>query len=1166
MTLTRLLVAICAAVSMTIAVPCAAQTERGTITGVVTDSTGAIVPGVAVKVINTATNVAANVVSSDSGSYTAVNLQPGPYRVEATLTGFQTSNVTGITLPAGGSVRVDVTLNLGAVTESLNVVAEATPLQTEDARVATSVSNKLIDELPLVVGGAMRSPYDLVSTVPEARGTALGGGQSRAYGATLDGISVNTNRNLDIAETALLAPSLEAITEFNVETNGFKPEYGQAAGGLVTFASKSGTNNLSGSLYGFHRNDALDRRTYSEEILGQDKGIFKQSDFGASFGGPVRVGKLYNGRDRTFFFASYEGFHNKEGSNSSRSTVPTPEMWNGDFSNWVDENGRQIPIFDPLTTRPNPNGTGFIRDQFPGNRIPVERFSNVAKQYIALGRSALVPNAPTAIPGTLGYVDDNYLSEGKSSVETTHKYSLKVDHVFSNTHRISYLFNRTNNDIGPGPEGPVGLPEPFSGSTISTFDADLHRASWDWVGAKMVNHFTVGANTFNKNAYSINYGKGWADRVCIPRSIDCDINMGAIGFTELSGWGGSSANGTEQPRFTLKNDLTFLRGSHTLKAGVTYDHQEANGFGQQNIMGRANFSYRQTGRPGQTTFANAGGASFASFLLGTANDGSLDTNRYLQQNFPYYGFYVQDDWRLNNKLVFNYGLRYEFTRPPYEGSDQYAEFSPTTINPKVNYPGAIIFAGDGPGRTGERILSDDYFGAIAPRASFAYSINDKTILRGGVGRSFGRITAIGSSNHSDGFVLRANFPSASDGFSPLFNLDTGLPAYNLPPFIDPAVSNNLEVHYWNNMAARPATYDTWTISLQREVRRGMTVEVDYNGSKGSHLHSNLVNLQQVPMSVVDDLAARFGRAAVDGILRSNITSATARNAGFTPPYAAFTDPSIQPTSAQSVAQSLRAFPQYGNINLQDSGGDKTGRSRYHAGILKVSQRLQNGLMFQGSYAYSRMMTDSESFSGSNGSMDTARPELEYSVSSSDQPHIIKLQTVWELPFGPDRRWLTDGPLSHVLGGWRIAAVQSYSSGTPIGVTSPAPLQIFNRTNRPNVTGADWRAPIAGDKFDPLVDKFLNRAAFVQPVGELGNAPRTNPNVRRFWNKTENVSLAKTVTVSDQFRFDVRMEAFNVFNRIVWGAPVTDFNSSRFGEINSQGNSPRQMQFGFKLYW
>ena len=212
------------------------------------------------------------------------------------------------------------------------------------------------------------------------------------------------------------------------------------------------------------------------------------------------------------------------------------------------------------------------------------------------------------------------------------------------------------------------------------------------------------------------------------------------------------------------------------------------------------------------------------------------------------------------------------------------------------------------------------------------------------------------------------------------------------------------------------------------------------------------------------------------------------------------------------------------------------------------------------------MTNADTFSGSSGSMDTAQPELEYSIGRFDQPHSIKLSTVYELPFGPGRRWLQDGALSHVLGGWRLAAIQIYASGLPIGVTTSAPLPIFNGTNRPNVTGADWRGPTAGDDFNPLVDRYLDRAAFVQPVGQLGNAPRMNGDVRRPWNLTENLSVAKTISMSSKLRLDVRVEAFNLFNRTIWGAPEQNFNSPNFGQITSQANAPRQMQFGVKLYW
>src|SRR5580765_4505265 len=290
MVIRRLMVIVLAAVAFAIAAPCFAQSERGSITGVIQDTSKSAVPGVSVKVINTATNAVTDVVSSETGAYSATNLSPGTYRIEASLTGFQTAKTDGVRLTAGATARVDIVLNLGAIEESVTVQANSPLVSTEDAKITTNMSNESIDQLPLVVGGAMRSVFDLVATVPESKGSGtqvvIGGGQGGGFGATLDGISVNTNRAANTAENAFLTPSVEAITEFAVETNGFKPEFGQAAGGAITFASKSGTNKFQGSVYEFLRDESLDAKNY---FATGAKPVYNQHNYGASWGGPVRL-------------------------------------------------------------------------------------------------------------------------------------------------------------------------------------------------------------------------------------------------------------------------------------------------------------------------------------------------------------------------------------------------------------------------------------------------------------------------------------------------------------------------------------------------------------------------------------------------------------------------------------------------------------------------------------------------------------------------------------------------------------------------------------------------------------------------------------------------------------------------------------------------------------
>jgi len=299
-----------------------AQSERGVITGLITDTAGGAIANVPVLITNSATNTTERVTTTTSGEYTAPSLTPGSYRVDISATGFKRFTESNVVVSAGAAVRVDAQLQIGQVSESVEVQAQAAQIQTENARVSTAVQNKPVDELPLVVGGALRSPFDLVSVAPETKGSgttlSLGGGQAASWGATLDGLPVNTNRSGDATETAYITPSVEAITEFSVDTNGFKAEYGQAGGGVITFVSKSGTNQFHGTAYDFLRNDDLDARGF----FAPTRSIYKQNDFGAAAGGPVLIPKIYNGRNKSFFFASYEGFRNRIGQNGANLTVP----------------------------------------------------------------------------------------------------------------------------------------------------------------------------------------------------------------------------------------------------------------------------------------------------------------------------------------------------------------------------------------------------------------------------------------------------------------------------------------------------------------------------------------------------------------------------------------------------------------------------------------------------------------------------------------------------------------------------------------------------------------------------------------------------------------------------------------------------------------------------
>jgi outer membrane receptor protein involved in Fe transport len=1145
--------------------PLFAQTDWGNITGVVTDPSGAIIAGAEITILATATNTAKTTTSSSSGQYN-IPLAPGVYQVQVNSTGFKKYVANNVVVTAATAIRLDIKLELGGLTEVVSVTPDVARLQTENAKISTSVENRLVDELPLVVGGALRSPFDLVTITAESKGRGntlmLGGGQAAAWNATLDGVSVTTNRSADANEIAYTAPSVEAITEFTVDTNGFKAEYGQAGGGVMTFVSKSGSNQLHGTVYNFLRNDALDARGF----FAQTKSVYKQNDFGASLGGPIWLPKKifgplgYDGRNRTFFFFAFEGFRNRVGSNDTILNVPTPEMYNGDFSKWVDANGRLIPIYDPATTRQV--GTSFVRDPFPNNIIPANRISPFSRQVMKFAQD-VKPNRG-GVPGTLAYVRNNYIVNSGTILNPQTKWSLKFDQTVKNDHHISYFMNFTNYNQEVGASGPPGLPEPLWNGQVQLFNTSAYRMNYDWtITTRAVNNFSIGGNKFFKFSRSPNVGKNFG--LCFKGAVDCTRNFPGVEFSDFSPWGGTSDNGTEQPTWSFKDDFSFTSGKHNYKTGMSFQSQRAFGFGQQDIAGRAGFSYLTTSVPGDTSATS--GNSFASFLLGEATFGRTETDRFVPQIYQYYGFYFQDDWRLSRKLTVNLGLRYEFTKPPFSQNDQYSDFTPDRPNPRVNnYPGALRFAGFGTGRENTRSLVPGYYKGFGPRIGIAYSPDEKTAIRAGAGRSFARVTVVNTSGHFAGFIGQYVFNTGNQGITKLYNWDEGLPSYPLPPLIDPSFANNTDVHFWQpSDAVRAPENWSWTLSVQRQLTHSTTIEVAYNANVGVHLQSGVVNLNQVPTAIWDSLVTRLGFTNARTLLGAQANSQLARDNGIVVPYPQFNDASVQ--QVRTVAQALRPYPQYLNIVTGAQGGDKSGHSSYHAMVIKAERRFSNGLLFQWNYTFSKIFTDSDSFFTGTAAQDQYNRRAEKSIGQFDQTHSLKLNTIYELPFGRGRRWLRDGLRSHVVGGWRVGVIQLYSSGFPIALTRNNPLPIFNGQTRPFVTSYDdWRTPLKGDKFDPAVDRFLNLSVFPAQPNGFGNVTRYNPKVRAFTNLNENISVAKSFNFTERWRMDFRWEVFNLFNRTVFGTGSTNLNSTTFGVVTNQVNEPRQMQVGLKIYW
>ncbi len=1175
-----------------------AQNERGTITGAVRDASGAVVPGARVTITNSATNVAEVATTNGQGEYTVPSLSPGSYTVRVEKGGFRPSEEKGLNLDAAQTVRADAALEVGSSTQAVEVQANAIQLQTEDAKNSVTLQNKLIDDLPLVVNGTVRTPFDLASMTPDAKnlggdnGFSIGGGQAAAYGTSLDGVSTNTSRALSKSWVASNSPSVEAIEQFTVDTNGYKAEYGHAGGGNLTYASKSGTNQFHGSAYEFLRNNDLDANNWFSNRSGIPNSIYKQNDFGGTVGGPVWIPKVYHGKDKTFFFFSYEGFRNRTGANGTSFTVPTSEMYNGDFSKWVSAAGAQIPIYNPTTQVTNADGS-VTRQVFPGNVIPKSIWSPAAVKALGVFQSGgtLVPNNGAA-PGTAAYVANNYLETSGTQIYPVNKWSIKGDHIFNERHRLSGYFGDDHEHQTYGADGPPTLPGLYSNYNDLTQWSYVIRMSWDWTfSPTKLNHFYAGGNDWNQDHKPPQeYIGNWQNKFCLGNVPNCNENLvnlfqGGTGDT-YSQWGGNADNGSENTVYSYNDDFTWIHGNHTFKFGGMYQLNHYNGFGRQCEAGCAGFSFEETGLPGSTTFTN-GGNAFASFLLGYADNGSIDTVRFIGQQFYYFGGFFQDDWRVTPKLVLNLGVRWDGNLPPTGLNDRWSDFSPTTPNPAAGgILGASLFAGSCSGCVGSRSLANLWPWGFGPHIGVAYSKDSKTVIRAAYARSYGALVSVSGSTHQQGFTLTYSPSNTTNGITPTFILDQGFPSYVVPPFINPSVaniSNGSSAVSWfqGNETTKLPAYDNFNFSIQRQIGNSMVAEVSYSGVMGEHLQTELLDYNQISPSYLTAFGT-VGQSTT--VLNSSITSATGVASGVKIPYPGFTG---------TVAQALRPFPQYNVIDTYAGQGDHSGHSTYNAAIVKFQKRLSDGLTFQASYVFSKLLTDSDSAWGTAYAADFFNRGLEKSIGGYDVTHDFKFAAVYDLPFGKGQKYVSHGPAAWLIGNWRVSTINLYASGTPVNVTTSLALPIYatgdsGSTRVPAyVTSYNGWQPSYSGKFDPSIDNFFvpycasatatcsgpfpNQGSGTA-LNSIGNETRNNPKLRLFHNLTENMSLTRSFPIREKMHLEFRAEAFNVFNRVRFGlngTAVSQLQSQTFGVLSgaaSQINTPRNLQLALKLYF
>lgn len=1109
-----------------------AQGDRGTISGMVIDSSNATVPGAAVEVVNAATNFRAETVSTSTGAYRLVGLPIGVYDLTARAAGFQTFVHRGIQIQVNQTAAIDITLSVGQLTETVTVQGGVPLIQTESSDVGMVVESKQFLDLPLTLGGGIRNPSSFIKLSPgvDPRSTwnkSISGGGSFQDMTYYDGIALSRG---DLSNDGEVNPSVDAIAEFKLITNNYSAEYSHALGGITSFTMKSGTNDIHGTAFYFVRNEKLDARGF----FPTSRAPAKQNEYGLTVGGPVHLPKIYNGKDKTFFFFSWDQFYRRGGQLAGLNTLPTALMQTGNFS--------ELPrtIYDPATTAA---GGAALRMPFPNQTIPQNRWSAISNKMLPFHPKPELPGIVNNSIAPLGSPLVDQLTAGG-----------KFDHIFSANHRISGMYNDTYRPSvkSPGPSRLIPVGDTTALANYNDQDVRtnvLHLNIDNTFSPTTLNHIGLGYSRFRNPNFSQSLNRGWTQPNCGALGL-CGLQFDLFptvlfdtqGYTR---YGDDIASDNYFHTFTAQDTITMIRGNHTLKVGGEVQRHRDNYRNFGNGGGTFRFRQESTGIPGN----NATGDAWASFLLGEVYTGtaffrdSLPGGRYTNL-----GFFVDDTWRVTPKLTLTFGFRLEPIIPHSDplGRISYMDMSQANAGAS-NLPGSMVYGGT-PGN-GNRYL-DVLWWNPAPRVGFAYRLADRTVLRAGIGIFNSNYINQGLGLPAFGYSTTANFTTGDSGITPAFNWDGGFPQnFQRPPVTDPLAANGQSV-----TTVLPSDYSLpykvqWNLLLEHQFASDLSMSFAYVANKGTHLYESQ-GLNQVPQQY-ENLSP--------SLLRARIDSPQAQAAGFSEPFAGFTQ---LWRGGATVAQALRAFPQFNGVTIY---GSTYGNSNYHSFQYKLDKRYARGLSGTVAYTWSKFLTDARQFDGLAGAQSQFLREKSY--HPTDLTQILTFSLIYDVPFGPGRRWSSGNRAVRALaGGWQLATVNSYNSGTRLNITLNNTLPLFNPGRRANLLSGDIRSGVSMGAFDPATHLYLNRAAFDVPAdGQYGNAPRYLE-TRGPGRLDESFAVLKNTRITEKLTHQFRMEIQNPFNRVVFGNPATNLAANNFGRIGDTQIGPRNIQFGTKFIW
>jgi hypothetical protein len=1141
----------------TVAMSAWAQTALGTLTGTVTDPQKAPAPNVEIAARNTGTSLLYKATTNESGTYVIQNVPAGNYEVTAKGAGFKQTRQTGVTVEVAQRFRLDIELQLGDVADRIDVVAEIPRIQTEDSSLGTVVEQKRIEDLPLNGRHVFNLVKVVAGVVPRSNATdgfaevnnqtfsqmRINGGPAYGNQFFLDGVSNTAAVHNEIS----VVPMVDSVLEFRVETNALKAEYGQTAGGVVNAVTKSGTNQFHGSLYEFLRNDALDARnafsTQPDPRTGRTKQVLRYNQYGGTVGGPLWIPKIYNGQNRTFFFAGWEQWLWRSTGNPQIGTVATPEQRAGDFSRTFDARSALIPIYDPATTANNPAGSGFVRQLFPGNIIPSSRFDSLAVKVLPFMPAA---NARPTDPVTN---INNFVSLAKSTSNQTVS-STRLDHRINDGSTLFFRYSFTWNTLQNAGWG-LGAADPAARND----QRDNHNAVLTWtktIGTSMVNDLRFGITRQYLPFLHPSFDQGWPARLGYPSIIPQDTfppvqisNFLTVGNPNFSG--GLRAQNIGQ----VVEQVSFIRGKHSFKAGLDFRDWRLSFINRLNPSGNFSFTPALTGNP----LSPAGnGFGLATFLLGEVSSGTLGFRPFFQSRAQPLGTYFQDDWKVTSRLTLNLGIRYDVSFGFNELHNRRSNFEAFQTNPETRLPGALVYSGvNGVPRSPINVDRNNF----GPRVGFAWAPgNDgKTAIRGGYGLIYLPIESgalVPDNLNSLGFSVDTQFVPAGGGPVRAFKFAEGPPAILQPlgPAGGPSAFRGQNVRA--QASNSPTGYmQQWNFAIQRAIFGGWTMQAAYVGSKGTKLFGGNYDLNQL-----DPQFYSLGLTLQDQV-----------------PNPFFGQISTGALSGRTVARSqlLRPFPDYLQVT---TWANPNLSSIYHSLQISAEKRFSAGLSMLLSYTKAKLITGCSAIGGGNSGdactgefrLGRFNQRLDRGIDQDDIASRMLVSGVYELPFGKGRPLLSSlHPVANgILGGWQMNGIGTFQSGLPLAVRG---ANNFTGINFPDVLRdptlpASQRTPVRW--FD--TEAFRNPANFI-----IGNAPRSLPRTRGPGLTDISFSLFKTFQFRERFRLEARGELFNALNTVNYNAPNVTFTpnaagqnvNANFGRVLSSLEA-RRVQVGLRL--